>query len=304
MKRANKVDLAERAAVSTGTTVDPAALFDVMVKRFHEYKRQLLKVLHVVTLYHRIIDDPSTQVVPRLVLFAGKAAPGYRAAKQVIELINGVASVINSDAGVAGRLTVAFLPDYNVSLAQLIIPAADLSEQISLAGKEASGTGNMKLALNGAVTVGTLDGANIEIRDRVGAENFFLFGLTTPEALTHRANGYSPSDHYERDPELRRAIDAIASGRFSRGDTTRFAPLVDSVLNWDEYLTLADYRPYLEAQEAVEYARRDEGRWTRMSLLNTVRCGYFSSDRTIREYLDRIWRVDPVAVPGPEAESP
>ena len=304
VKRANKVDLAERAALSTGTTVDPAALFDVMVKRFHEYKRQLLKVLHVVTLYHRIIDDPSTEVVPRLVLFAGKAAPGYRAAKQVIELINGVASVINNDAAVAGRLTVAFPPDYNVASAQLIIPAADLSEQISLAGKEASGTGNMKLALNGAVTVGTLDGANIEIRDRVGAENFFLFGLTAPEALTYRAKGYSPRDHYERDSELKRAIDAIASGRFSRGDTARFASLVESVLNWDEYLTLADYRPYVEAQEAVEHAWRDKDRWTRMSLLNTARCGYFSSDRTVREYLDHIWRVDPVPVPGPQAELP
>jgi starch phosphorylase len=300
VKRLNKIDLAHHAASATGVVLDPDALCDVMVKRLHEYKRQILKVLHVVTLYHRMLDSPGTDVVPRTVVFGGKAAPGYQAAKRVIQLINGVAKVVNADPLVARRLTVTFLPDYNVSLAQLIVPAADLSEQISLAGKEASGTGNMKLALNGALTIGTLDGANIEIRDQVGPENFFLFGLTAEQAVRRRADGYRPRDHYEADAELRRAVDAIAAGRFSGGDRTTFAPLVGSLLDWDEYLAFADYRAYVTAQEAVERAWRDRDRWVRMSVLNTARSGYFSSDRTIRDYMRDIWRVKPVPVPRPE----
>jgi starch phosphorylase len=297
VKRLNKVDLAARAAESTGARVDPDALCDVMIKRFHEYKRQFLKVLHVVTLYNRILADPSADVVPRTVVFAGKAAPGYHAAKRIIKLINSVAEVVNADRAVRNRLTVAFLPDYNVSLSELIVPAADMSEQISLAGKEASGTGNMKLALNGALTIGTLDGANIEIRDQVGAENFFLFGMTAPEAMASRAAGYSPREHYEADPELKAAIDAIATGQFSGGDTEVFAGVIDSILGWDEYLTLADYRPYINAQDAAEQVWLDREQWTRMSILNTARCGFFSSDRTIRDYCREIWKVDPVSVP-------
>lgn len=298
VKRLNKVELAARAAESIGVMVDPDALCDVMIKRFHEYKRQFLKVLHVVTLYNRILADPQADVVPRTVVFAGKAAPGYHAAKRIIKLINSVAEVVNADRNVARRLTVAFLPDYNVSLSELIVPAADLSEQISLAGKEASGTGNMKLALNGAITIGTLDGANIEIREQVGAENFFLFGMTTAEAVERRQAGYDPREFYEGDPELKAAIDAIASGRFSGGDTGLFSSVIDSILGWDEYLTLADYRPYINAQDAAEQVwRTDRDRWTRMSILNTARCGYFSSDRTIRDYCRDIWKVDPVRVP-------
>jgi starch phosphorylase len=284
VKRENKVRLG----------VQPEALCDVMVKRFHEYKRQLLKVLHVVTLYQRIKDGVA--VTPRTVVFGGKAAPSYRAAKDTIRLINAVAATIGADPTVTPYLKVLFPPNYNVTQAELIIPAADLSEQISLAGKEASGTGNMKLALNGAVTVGTLDGANIEIRDRVGAENFFCFGLDTPAATALRRSGYAPRSYYARDPELRAAIDAIAAGAFSGGDRGAFAAVVDSILGRDEYLVLADYRSYVDCQDTVAEAWQDPDRWSRMSILNTARCGFFSSDRTVRDYLDRIWHADPVRV--------
>jgi starch phosphorylase len=297
IRRQNKVELAARTAELTGVIMAPDAMCDVMIKRVHEYKRQLLKVLHVVTLYHRILDDPLTETAPRTVLFAGKAAPGYHAAKLIIKLINSVAEVVNSDPHVARQLSLAFLPDYNVALAESIVPAADLSEQISLAGKEASGTGNMKLALNGALTVGTLDGANIEIRDRVGAENFFLFGMTAQEALTIRDRGYHPREVAAADPELSRALEAIRSGRFSGGDRDMFAPIVHSLLDWDEYLTLADYRAYIDAQDELEQVWLDRERWSRMSILNTARCGYFSSDRTVRDYARRIWHVDAVPVP-------
>ncbi|MEJ2577753.1 MAG: glycogen/starch/alpha-glucan phosphorylase [Kineosporiaceae bacterium] len=297
VKRQNKVDLATRTADLTGVLMAPDALCDVMIKRVHEYKRQILKLLHVVTLYQRILADPDADMIPRAVIFAGKAAPGYRAAKLTIKLINAVAQVVNNDPVVARRLAVAFLPDYNVTLAETIVPAADLSEQISLAGKEASGTGNIKLALNGALTIGTLDGANIEIRENVGAENFFLFGMTAPEAMARRGTGYHPREVAEADPELSAAIEAIAAGRFSDGDTEIFAPLVSSLLDWDEYLTLADYRSYLDAQEALERVWLDPERWARMSILNTARCGAFSSDRTVHDYARDIWRVDAVPVP-------
>ena len=283
IKRANKVRLG---------LGDPDSLTDVMVKRFHEYKRQQLKLLHVVTLYHRIKDNPAAAHVPRTVLFAGKAAPAYRAAKAIIRLINEIAAVVDADPAVSPYLKVVFPPNYNVTLGELIIPAADLSEQISLAGKEASGTGNMKLALNGAVTIGTLDGANIEIRDRVGGDNFFLFGLDAAAAAQSRAGDYRPRDHYDRDAELRAAIDAIAAGTFGGVGQD----VAGSLLGRDEYLTLADYRAYVDSQEEVEQAWQDRDRWTRMSVLNTARSGFFSSDRTVRDYLAGIWHADPVPV--------
>jgi starch phosphorylase len=271
---------------------DPDSLTDVMVKRFHEYKRQQLKLLHVITTYQRLRDDPGYRPVPRTVLFAGKAAPAYHAAKSIIRLINAVAATVDADPAVSPYLKVVFPANYNITLAERIIPAADLSEQISMAGKEASGTGNMKLALNGALTIGTLDGANVEIRDRVGAENFFLFGLDAPQALALRAGDYRPRDHYDADPALRAALDAIAGGAF-RGVGAEVAA---SLLERDEYLTLADYRAYADAQETVEAAWRDEDRWTRMSILNVARSGFFSADRTVADYVDRIWHVDPVRV--------
>jgi starch phosphorylase len=277
VKRANKVRLG---------LGDPDSLTDVMVKRFHEYKRQQLKLLHVITLYHRLRDG--AVLPPRTVLFAGKAAPAYHAAKSIIRLINAVAATVGSPA-----LRVVFPPNYNVTVAELIIPAADLSEQISMAGKEASGTGNMKLALNGAVTIGTLDGANIEIRDRVGEENFFLFGLDAAEAASLHAGPYRPRDHYEKDPQLREAIDAIAAGAFGGVGQE----VAQSLLDRDEYLTLADYRSYVDCQDRVAEAWRDQAAWTRMSLLNTARSGFFSADRTVLDYMARIWRVAPVPVP-------
>ncbi|GID68717.1 alpha-1,4 glucan phosphorylase [Actinoplanes cyaneus] len=284
VKRANKVDLGAG---------DPDSLTDVMIKRFHEYKRQQLKLLHVVTMYHRIRANPGGDWIPRTVLFAGKAAPAYHAAKNIIQLINAVGATIAADPVVAPYLKVVFAENYNVTLAEQIVPAADLSEQISLAGKEASGTGNMKLALNGAITVGTLDGANIEIRARVGEENFFLFGLDAFQAAEVQIAGYRPREHYDRDAELKAAVDAIAAGTF--GGVGR--EVADSLLGWDEYLTLADFRSYLDAQEEVERAWRDPERWTRMSILNAAHSGFFSSDRTVADYAARIWRVAPVTVP-------
>jgi starch phosphorylase len=285
VKRQNKVDLG---------LGDPDSLTDVMIKRFHEYKRQQLKLLHVVTLYHRIKNDPGYAGVPRTVLFAGKAAPAYRAAKEIIQLINAIATTVDADPAVAPFLKVVFPPNYNIALAERIVPAADLSEQISMAGKEASGTGNMKLALNGALTIGTLDGANVEIRDRVGAENFFLFGLDADQALATRAGDYRPRDIYDQDAELRAALDAILAGTFGGVGQDVAA----SLLGRDEYLTLADYRAYLSSQDTVDAAWRDPARWARMSILNTARSGFFSADRTVRDYLARIWHVSPVPIPS------
>jgi glycogen phosphorylase len=305
VKRQNKLDLAFHALAATGITVDPASLFDVMAKRLHEYKRQLLKLLHVVTLYNRIKADPAAAVTPCTVIFGAKAAPGYHAAKSIIKLINSVAALVNTDPDVAGRIKVAFIPDYNVSVAELVVAAGNVSEQISLAGKEASGTGNMKLALNGAVTVGTLDGANIEIRDRVGAGNFFLFGVRAEQAAAIRQDGYSPRAYYRDDAELQAAIDALASGAFSGGDRGAFEQLISSILDWDEYLVLADYRSYIDCHDRlVGPAWADEDRWTLMSILNTARSGYFSSDRTVRDYSRDIWHAEPVPVPAHAAADP
>ncbi len=271
-------------------------MFDLQVKRIHEYKRQQLNVLHIVTLYDRIKADPQAAVVPRTFVFGGKAAPGYFMAKLIIKLINSVGETVNGDPDVAGRLKVVFFPDFNVKNGQRIYPAADLSEQISTAGKEASGTGNMKFAFNGALTIGTLDGANVEIREAVGPGNFFLFGLTAPEVAERRASGYDPRSIAASDPELRAALDGIASGRFSRGDAELFRPFVDSLLGRDEYLVLADFRSYVDTQGRVSAAYLDQENWARMSILNTARVGRFSSDRSIREYAEKIWDVRPVPV--------
>ena len=296
VKRQNKRRLAAHIQELTGVPADPSSLFDVMAKRLHEYKRQVLNVLHIVTLYNRIKSDPEAEVLPRTFIFGAKAAPGYHMAKRIIKLINAVAEVVNADPDVRGRLRVAFLPNFNVTLGERVYPGADLSEQISLAGKEASGTGNMKFALNGAVTIGTLDGANIEIREHVGAENFFLFGLKTEEVFALKQQGYRPHEVYEADPELKAAIDRIATGHFSGGDPNLFRPLIDALLNEDRYLVLADYASYVDCQDAVARAYRDEEGWTRMSILNAARCGFFSADRTIREYCEDIWNVAPLEV--------
>jgi starch phosphorylase len=295
-QHAVKRQLVDRIDKTTGTIVDPASLFDIMVKRIHEYKRQHLNVLHILTLYNRIKKNPHAPVVPRTFLFGGKAAPGYFMAKLIIKLVNSVGEVVNNDPDVGGRLRVVFLPDYNVTFGQRVYPAADLSEQISLAGKEASGTGNMKFALNGALTVGTLDGANIEIREAVGAENFFLFGLTTEEVYARKAAGYDPAQYYHSNAELKEALDGLASGRFSRGDRGLFGPLLDSLHTSDPYMLLADYQSYIECQDRISQAYLDQDHWTRMSILNTARMGKFSSDRAVREYCDEIWRARPVQV--------
>jgi starch phosphorylase len=292
-----KQQLVEYIQTKTKVEVDPASLFDTMVKRIHEYKRQHLKVLHIVTLYNRLKHNPSQEIVPRTFLFGGKSAPGYFIAKLIIKLINSVAEVVNGDADVAGRLRVVFLPDYNVTFGQRVYPAADLSEQISLAGKEASGTGNMKFAMNGALTVGTLDGANIEIREAVGPENFFLFGLTTDQVYAKKAEGYRPKEFYDSNAELKQVIDELGSGRFSRGDASLFRPILDTFLYRDDpYMLMADYQSYIECQDRISKAYLDVDHWTRMSILNTARMGKFSSDRSIREYCDDIWHVKPVKV--------
>jgi starch phosphorylase len=296
LKHHNKTRLATLTQTRLNLVVDPTAVFDVMVKRLHEYKRQWLKALHIITLYHRWRDTPQGGGLPRVVFFGAKAAPGYRAAKHIIKLINSVAEVVNRDPRVSPSLKVVYWPNYNVTLAENIIPAADISEQISLAGKEASGTGNMKLALNGALTVGTLDGANIEIRDLVGPENFFLFGLTEEQVRHTRAAGYQPYPYYERDPHLRRALDDLAAGAFSPSAPTLFRPLVDDLLHNDPYLVLADYAAYVACQDEAERLYHDPERWTRMSILNCARCGYFSSDRSIRDYATNIWQVEAVPV--------
>ncbi|MCB2177760.1 MAG: glycogen/starch/alpha-glucan phosphorylase [Actinomycetales bacterium] len=296
VKRRNKLRLAGVLEKRDGLTLDPDSMLDVMVKRLHEYKRQMLKLLHVVTLYDEVSsgDLPIEELAPRTVVFGAKAAPGYKMAKDIIWLINSVARTINTDPVLEGRLRVLFPANYNVTLAETLIPAADLSEQISLAGKEASGTGNMKFALNGALTVGTDDGANVEIRQLVGDDNFFLFGLTEPQVAELVETGYRPAAYYEGNESLRRALDLIASGAFSHGDRHAFEPIVSNLLYQDRFLVLADYQAYLDAQERVEEAYGDEEAWTRSAILNVARSGFFSSDRSIRDYLDRIWGAGPV----------
>ncbi len=296
IKRTVKEDLAAYVRRMTGIAIDPHSLFDVQVKRIHEYKRQHLNVLHIVALYHRIKSDPDAHIQPRTFIFGGKAAPGYRFAKLMIKLINSVGEVVNKDPAVADRLKVVFLPNYNVTNGQRVYPAAELSEQISTAGKEASGTGNMKFSMNGALTIGTLDGANVEIREQVGAENFFLFGLTAEEVKASWSNGYDPEAIYRNDDELKAVIDLIRDGHFSRGDRELFRPIVDSLLHGDAYRLLADFRSYVDCQARVSAAYRNTDEWTRMSILNVARMGMFSSDRSIREYCRDIWRVQPVKI--------
>jgi starch phosphorylase len=296
IKLQNKVALANYIQDRLGIAVDPESMFDVLVKRLHEYKRQHLQILHILTLYKRIQRDPDEDVVPRTFLFGGKAAPGYRMAKLIIKLIHSVGEVINADSRVRGRLKVVFLPDYNVKLGQRVYPAADLSEQISLAGKEASGTGNMKFAMNGALTIGTLDGANIEIRQEVGAENFFLFGLTAPDVERQKREGYNPHAIYDSNANLRQVLDALSGGEFSHGDKSLFEPLVSSLLNGDDYMLLADYQSYIDCQDRASQAYMNPDEWTRMSILNVARIGKFSSDRSIRDYCADIWKTWPVKI--------
>ena len=296
IKRANKEDLAAWARERAGAAIDPDSLFDVQVKRFHEYKRQHLNILHVIALYHRLKCDPDADVRPRTVIFGGKAAPGYHLAKLIIKLVHAVGDVVNRDPAVRDRLQVVFLPNFNVKNGQQVYPAADLSEQISTAGKEASGTGNMKFCMNGALTIGTQDGANIEIRREVGSENFFMFGLTAPEVESLRAGGYRPAAVYESNAELRQALDLIRDGFFSRGDPGQFRAIVDGLLNWDTFMLLADFQSYVDCQAQVGHMYEDSQRWTRMSILNVARSGLFSSDRTIREYADEIWQIPSVPI--------
>ena len=296
LKRGNKARLAAYIEKTTGVTVSPDSLFDVQVKRIHEYKRQLLNVLHVVTRYQAILANPTADWVPRTVIFAGKAASSYHTAKSIIRLIHDVGSVINNDARIAGKLKLVFVPNYGVSVAEVIMPGADLSEQISTAGTEASGTGNMKLALNGALTIGTDDGANIEIRQNVGDDNIFIFGLKTPEVQALRQSGYQPLRHYESQPDLKNVLDAIAGGQFSPEEPGRYRALVDSLL-WggDHYLLLADYESYVATQLRVDALYHQPAQWCEKAIANVAGMGVFSSDRTIREYARQIWNIEPAA---------
>ena len=296
IKQENKQDLAAYILHYNNIQVNADSLFDIQVKRMHEYKRQLLNVLHIITLYNRIKRNPSLEITPRTFIFGGKAAPGYFMAKLIIKLINAVANLVNSDPVIQDRIKVVFIANFSVSLGQRIYPAADLSEQISMAGKEASGTGNMKFAMNGALTIGTLDGANIEIRDAVGPENFFLFGLSAEQVYQSKARGYNPWDTYHSNAELREVIDQLSQGYFSPENHDLFRPIVESLLVRDEYLLLADYQSYIDCQDQVGKAFRDSKNWTRMSILNAARIGNFSSDRVIKEYCRDIWNIQPVKV--------
>jgi starch phosphorylase len=292
----NKTALAARIKSLTGIDVDPNALFDIQVKRIHEYKRQHLNALYIISLYRRLSRSPDLDTASRCFIFGGKAAPGYAMAKLIIRLITGIAEVVNSDPAIKGRMKVVFYPDFNVKNGHAVYPAADLSEQISTAGKEASGTGNMKFMMNGALTIGTLDGANVEIRDEAGAENFFLFGLTAPQVDEVKLAGYRPAEYVRANEDLRDALDQIAQGRFSRGDKETFRPLLDSLMQHDPFLVLADFADYVACQERVSEAWHDARQWTRMSIMNTARSGKFSSDRAIREYCGRIWKTRPVRI--------
>jgi starch phosphorylase len=296
IKLANKATLAGFIQERTGVAVDPAAIFDVQVKRIHEYKRQHLNILHVIGLYHRLKTDPKFTMEPRVFIFGGKAAPGYHLAKLIIRLITAVAEIVNRDPWVRDLIKVVYLPNFNVTNGQKIYPAADLSEQISTAGKEASGTGNMKFQMNGALTIGTVDGANIEICEEVGVENFFLFGLEAHEVAAKRAARYRPMEFVESSEELQAVLQLVKDGFFSRGNSAQFLPLVDNLTYHDPYFVLADYESYAQCQTHVDQTFRDRENWTRMSILNSARSGKFSSDRTIREYCSDIWHAKPVKV--------
>jgi starch phosphorylase len=302
IKHQNKLALARLIGERLGVKVDPSALFDVQIKRIHEYKRQLLNIIETIALYHAMKDEPQRDWVPRVKIFAGKAAASYRYAKLIIKLINDVAEVVNNDPDIAGRLKVVFLADYNVSLAEVIIPAADLSEQISTAGMEASGTGNMKLALNGALTIGTLDGANIEIRDHVGVENIAIFGMEAGDVMVRRKQGLDATDVISHSPRLARAITAIESGVFSPDDPARFASIGHALRYLDHYMVSADFDSYYAAQRGIDARWQVVPAWSRASILNVARMPWFSSDRTIREYAEEIWNV-PVRATAPLPEA-
>ncbi|HZV62279.1 MAG TPA: glycogen/starch/alpha-glucan phosphorylase [Methylophilaceae bacterium] len=296
VKLANKQRLADKIEQLTGVKLNTNSMFDVQIKRIHEYKRQLLNVMHVITLYNRIRAGTAGDMTPRVVIFGGKAAPGYWMAKLIIRLINDVADVVNQDLAVGDKLKVIFYPNYEVSAAELLFPGSDLSEQISTAGTEASGTGNMKMALNGALTIGTLDGANIEIMEEVGEENIFIFGLTTQEVAERKAAGYNPWDYYHANAELRQVLDMIGNGYFNVEEPNRYQPIFDTLLNkGDYYMLLADYASYIATQEQVSAVYKDQEDWSRRAILNVARIGKFSSDRTIREYAQKIWKIAPVA---------
>lgn len=295
-KQENKRRFADEIKKHTGVSVSCDAMFDIQVKRIHEYKRQLLNLLHVITLYNRVRNGHAADIAPRVVVFAGKAAPSYTAAKTIIHLINDVADTINNDPRIGDRLRVVFFPNYDVSSAAIIIPAADLSQQISTAGTEASGTGNMKLALNGALTVGTLDGANIEMREEVGEENMFIFGMTAQQVADQRSAGYQPSACYQQDDELRAVLDMIQQGFFNSQDPERYHGLIDDLRNSDQYMLLADYRSYVDTQTGIGELYKDQHAWFRMALLNTCRMGKFSIDRTVSEYASRIWDICPQCI--------
>jgi starch phosphorylase len=291
IKRANKVKLAQLVQSRMGIRLDPSAMFDIQIKRIHEYKRQLLNIVEAISLYDQIRSHPEKDWVPRVKLFAGKAAPSYHNAKLIIKLANDVARVINNDPAVRGLLKVVFIPNYNVSLAEIMVPAADLSEQISTAGMEASGTGNMKFALNGALTIGTLDGANVEMRDWVGADNIKIFGMTAEEVSKVRAEGHNPRAIIEQSRELSQALQAIASGVFSPDDRNRFSGLIDGIYNHDWFMVAADFDGYAKAQREVDAIWTDTASWYSKTIRNTARMGWFSSDRTIRQYAGEIWRA-------------
>jgi len=296
VKHAVKQDLATYLEKRLGVQIDPQSLFDMQVKRIHEYKRQHLNILHVATLYFRLKQNPSLEMIPRTFIFGGKAAPSYTMAKLMIKLINAVGEIVNKDPVSRDRLKVVFVPDFNVTIGQRIYPAADLSEQISTAGMEASGTGNMKFAMNGALTIGTLDGANIEIREEVGAENFFLFGLNAAEVSSLKAQGYRPWDYYQSNDMLKTVLDFMGDGYFSHGDRDLFRPLIDKLRSDDPFMVLADYQSYIDCQDRVAQVYCDPDQWSRKSILNTTRMGKFSSDRAIREYCRDIWQAKPVPI--------
>ena len=297
IKYKNKERLAEYILKHNGVEVDPRSIFDVQVKRLHEYKRQLLNILHVMYLYNQIKEHPEMHFTPRTFIFGAKAAAGYITAKQIIKLINSVADVVNNDRSINGKLKVVFIEDYRVSNAEWIFAAADVSEQISTASKEASGTGNMKFMLNGAPTIGTMDGANVEIVEEVGMENAFIFGLSSDEVINYEQNGgYNPRDVYNNDEELRKVVDQLVDGTYAKGNKEQYRELYNSLLNKDTYFILKDFRAYAEAQKKVEEAYMDRDRWSKMALLQTASCGKFSSDRTIQEYVDDIWKLDPIKV--------
>jgi starch phosphorylase len=292
----NKKLLIEHIENEHDVTINPESIFDVHIKRFHEYKRQLLNVLHIITLYNRIKDNPAIDIVPRTVIFGGKAAPAYLAAKMIIKLINNVADVVNNDPDIADKLKVIFLKNYSVTLAERIIPASDLSEQISTAGFEASGTGNMKFALNGALTIGTMDGANIEIREEVGDENIFIFGLLAKEVVKLKDRGYHPTDYYNKNKNLKRVIDMISSNYFSKDEHGIFDDMIHGLMTVDYYCLFADYQQYIDAQDKVSRLYSDQEEWTKKAILNVARIGKFSSDRSVSEYAEKIWKVKPVKI--------